>query len=227
MSIEQVVTIRRDFARPDPALVSALSGFPSGYFVDIQGRRGAMDCGIKPMFPCEPFIGTAVTVKSVPDDNLAPWAALDVLQKGDVVVIGTGDWTGSAVIGDLVAGFYKNAGVSAIVTDGAVRDVVGLEKVGIPVFARALTPNSPQKNGPGIVGGNISIGGVSVRSGDIVVGDRDGVVVLPQSCFDDAPRAIAGVRAKEAEIERAIAEGVSKPEWVDAFLSGDAVKFVE
>ncbi|MCG8507964.1 MAG: hypothetical protein MI741_01940 [Rhodospirillales bacterium] len=227
MSVEPVVTIRKDFARPNPELISALTGFPSGYFVDIQGRRGAMDSGIKPMFASTPFIGCAVTVKSVPDDNLAAWAALDVAQRGDVIVIGTGDWIGSAVIGDLVAGFYRNAGVAAVVTDGAVRDIAGLEDVGVPIYARALTPNSPQKNGPGLVGGNISIGGVSVRSGDIVVGDRDGIVVLPLSLFESAVQAVEAIRAKERQVEKTIADGASKPEWVDALLSSDAVKYVE
>jgi 4-hydroxy-4-methyl-2-oxoglutarate aldolase len=227
MSVDPVITIRKGFSRPDEALIADLAGYPSGYFVDIQGRRGAMDSGIKPMFGSAPFIGTAVTVKSVPDDNLAAWVALDVVQKGDVVVIGTGDWTGSAVVGDLIVGFFKNIGVSAIVTDGAVRDVAGLSDIGVPIYARALTPNSPQKNGPGIVGGNISIGGVSVRSGDIVVGDRDGIAVLSHAHFDDAVQAIEGVREKEEKVEAAIAGGATKPDWVDAFLAGDAVRVID
>ena len=70
---------------------------------------------------------------------------MDVLQAGDVLVIANGGWTGSSVIGDLIAGMFKNIGVVAIVTDGGVRDVAGLEQVGVPVFARGLTANSPQK----------------------------------------------------------------------------------
>ncbi len=226
MAGETVLTIRRDFKRADPALVKALSGHPSGYFADIQGRRGALDFGIRPMFEFAPFIGSAVTVKSVPDDNLACWAALDVLQPGDVLLISCGGWTGSAIIGDLIVGMFKNAGAIAAITDGMVRDVTGLEEVGIPVYARGLTPNSPQKNGPGAVGGEISIGGVTVRSGDIVMGDRDGIVVLPQNRFGSALADIKGVQAKEAKIEKAIAAGESMPGWVKEFLDGDSVKQV-
>jgi hypothetical protein len=86
---------------------------------------------------------------------------MDVLQAGDVLVIANGGWTGSSVVSDLIAGMFKNIGVAAIVTDGAVRDVAGLEQVGLPVFARGLTANSPQKNGPGSVGLEVGIGGLS------------------------------------------------------------------
>ena len=103
-----------------------------------------------------------------------------MLQPGDVLVISTGDWVGSAVIGDLIVGMFGNAGVAGVVTDGAVRDIVGLEDVGVPIYARALTPNSPQKNGPGEVGLSVSIGGVTVNTGDLIVADRDGVVCLPR-----------------------------------------------
>ena len=73
MAVEPALTIRRNFERPDPKLIEQLKGFPSGFFVDIQGRRGALDCGIQPMSDWPPVIGTAVTVKTVPDDNLAPY----------------------------------------------------------------------------------------------------------------------------------------------------------
>ncbi|MBT3358166.1 MAG: RraA family protein [Rhodospirillales bacterium] len=227
MAETSALTIHRGFNRADPELVKALCGYPSGYFADIQGRRGAMDFGIRPMFHSAAFVGSALTIKSVPDDNLACWAALDVIQPGDVVVIACGGWTGSAVIGDLTTGMYKNAGASAAITDGMVRDVEGLEQVGLPIYARGLTPNSPQKFGPGEIGGEISIGGLTVRSGDIVIGDRDGIVVLPQDRFASAVADIKGVQAKEAIIEKAIAAGDTKPQWVKEFLAGEGVQNVE
>ena len=152
MANEAVISIRKNFTRPDPDLVKQFVGVPTGYVVDVQGRRGALDCGIKPMFDSPAFAGPAVTVKTVPDDNLAPYAALDVLQAGDVLVIATGDWIGSAVVGDLICGMFKNVGVVGVITDGAVRDVTGLSEVGVPIYARGLTANSPQKNGPGAIG---------------------------------------------------------------------------
>jgi 4-hydroxy-4-methyl-2-oxoglutarate aldolase len=113
------------------------------------------------------------------------------------------------------------------VTDGAVRDVAGLEQVGLPVFARGLTANSPQKNGPGTVGLEISIGGAVIRSGDLIVGDRDGVVVLPQEKISPAIDGLQAIREKERKIEALIAEGLRKPDWVREFLTSDHVKYIE
>ena len=227
MATEPILTIRRNFPRTDPKVVEQLKGFPSGYFVDIQGRRGAMDCGIQPMSDFAPIVGTAVTVKTVPDDNLTPYVALEVLQPGDVLVIATGDWVGSAVVGDLIVGMFGNAGVAAVITDGAVRDIVGLEDVGVPIFARGLTPNSPQKNGPGEIGLSVSIGGVTVNSGDVIVADRDGVVCLPREKAADAVSQVRAIKDKESKIEAAIAAGQTTPDWVKEFIAGDRVRFVD
>lgn len=226
MAPSSSVVIRSQIKRIDPHFLSAASAYPIGYFVDIQGRRGALDHGIRPIFPSARILGTAVTVKTVPDDNLAPYAALEVLKAGDVLVIGTGDWTGSAVIGDLIAGMLRNAGVAAIVTDGLVRDIDGLEQVGVPVFARGLSPNSPQKHGPGEIGGEVVIGGVAVRTGDLIVADRDGVVCLGAGRFDTALSDLAEVRNKEAELERQIAEGMTSPPWLKDFARSGQVEYV-
>jgi multiple sugar transport system ATP-binding protein len=183
--------------------------------------------GIRPMFDGPTIAGPAVTVQTVPDDNLAPYLAMDVLQAGDVLVIANGGWTGSSVVGDLIVGMFKNIGVAGIVTDGAVRDVAGLRQVGVPVYARGLTANSPQKNGPGSVGLEVSIGGTVVRSGDLIVGDQDGVVVLPQEKITPALEGLRAVREKERKIETLIAEGLTQPDWVKEFLAGDQVNFID
>jgi 4-hydroxy-4-methyl-2-oxoglutarate aldolase len=220
------VSICKNFTRPAAKIVRQLV-VPTGYITDVQERRGALDCSIKPVFEFPPIAGPAVTVKTVPDDNLAVFAALDVVQAGDVLVIAAEGWTGSAVFGDLIAGMFKNIGVAGVVTDGAVRDVSGLSQVGLPVFARGLTANSSQKNGPGSVGLEISIGGVIIRSGDIVVGDRDGAAILPQEKVHSAMEKMKAVEERERKMEARIAEGMTKPEWVERFLSGDRVQYIE
>jgi len=227
MANDSAVTIHRNIPRADPALIEALAGHPTGYFTDIQGRRGALGAVIRPLFPFDPVIGSALTVRAGPGDNLAPYLAVGVLAPGDVLVIATGEWTGSAVVGDLMAGFFKNAGAVAVVTDGMARDVKGLIGVGLPVYARGLNPNAPQKTGPGEIGGEIAIGGVVVRAGDIVIGDADGVVILPRAHFADAIQAIDGIKAKEAGVERQIAAGVAQPDWVRQVLAGDGVAYVD
>ena len=91
--------------------------------------------------------------------------------------------------GDVMLGMARNAGIVALVTDGMVRDIDGLDGVGIPVFARGLTPNSPFKDGPGEIGLPIAIGGVIVEAGDLIVGDQDGVVVVARSVAEAVARA--------------------------------------
>ena len=170
------LTIRRNFSRPDTAHVAALTGVQSGYVVDARGRRGALDHHIRPLTVATDFVGTAVTVQTRPRDNLAPWAALTLCQPGDVLVIACSAYEEASIIGDILVAMAKNNGVVACVTDGMARDIAGINAVGIPVFGRGLTPNSPFKDGPGEIGTSIVLGGMTVNSGDVLVGDRDGLV---------------------------------------------------
>ena len=220
------VTIHKNISRPAADIIKKFV-VPTGYIADVQGRRGALDCGIKPLFDFPAFAGPAVTIKTVPDDNLAVFAAMGAVQSGDVLVIATDNWTGSAVMGDLVAAMFKNSGIAGVVTDGAVRDLAGISQVGLPVYARGLTANSSQKNGPGTIGAEISIGGVIVRSGDIIVGDSDGIAVLSRENISDALDGIKAVRERERAIEERIAAGMTMPDWVKEFLAGDRVKIIE
>jgi 4-hydroxy-4-methyl-2-oxoglutarate aldolase len=130
------------------------------------------------------------------------------------------------VLGDLVAAMYKNSRIAGVVTDGAIRDLDGLSQVGLPVYARGLTANSSQKNGPGTIGGPVSIGGVIVRTGDVIVGDRDGIAVLSRENIPAALEGIKAVRKRERDIEDRIAAGMTMPDWVKEFLAGDRVKYV-
>ena len=108
-------------------------------------------------------------------------AALADCRPGDVLVVATGGHVGAAVTGDLLIGVARNRGAAGFVTDGLVRDLDDLETIGLPIYALGVTPNSPQRRGPGSVGLPIVCGGVSIASGDVVVGDRDGVVVIPRA----------------------------------------------
>ncbi len=225
MSPNPAVTICDNFTRPSVDIIKQFE-VPTGYITDVQGRRGALDCQIKPLFEFPAIVGPALTVKTVPDDNLAVYAALGVARPGDVLVIAVDNWTGSCVIGDMVAAMFNTIGIAGVATDGAARDVSGIIQVGLPVFARAITANSPQKNGPGTVGAEISIGGAVVRSGDIIVGDRNGIAVLSQEKISEALNGLQAVRAKERTMENRIAAGMTVPDWVKALLASDRVKYV-
>jgi len=219
--------IRANFERPPEDTIAAFQGAQTGHIVDAMGRRGALSADIKPITTRTNFTGTAVTVWTVPRDNLAPYAAIKFARPGDVLVVATGGEDEVSVFGDIAVGMARNSGVAAVVTDGMVRDIEGLEAVGIPVFARGLSPNSPLKNGPGEIGGRIALGRVAISAGDIVIGDRDGVVVIPRG---DAARALdrlTMVREKERSMEASVAGGAKYPAWLDDALGGDDIEFLD
>lgn len=222
MSYSSVLTAAREIARADTAAIAAFGEAPVGNVVDAIGRSGAMDYRLKPITRAQRFSGTALTVDAGPRDNLAPWAALRLAQPGDVLVIATGGYTGHSVCGDILIGMARNAGIVAIVTDGVVRDISGADDVGIPVFASGVSPNSPQKNGPGRIGLPITCGGVAVAAGDIVCGDEDGVVVVPAASIVPGLVALEQVQAKEAQMEGAARAGATAPGWI-AELSLDEI----
>jgi 4-hydroxy-4-methyl-2-oxoglutarate aldolase len=220
-----ILKIRRNFPRPSPELVTALTGATTGHLVDAMGGNGALDWRIKPLGDAVPnFCGIAVTCDAGPADNLAVFGALDVGQPGEVVIAATGGHLAAAVIGDLVVGMARNCGLVAIVTDGSVRDAAGILAVGLPVYCAGVSPNSPARNGPGSVGLPIIVGGVAVASGDIVIGDRDGVVVIPRLMAAQVVAKLAEVRAAEEALEAKVKAGLRLPEFVERLLSSDRVE---
>jgi 4-hydroxy-4-methyl-2-oxoglutarate aldolase len=183
--------------RPPAKLVESFRGAPTSFIVDAMGGTGALDWRIKPLVG-RSLIGVALTCDCGPLDNLAFMAALADCRPGDVLVVATGGHAGAAVTGDLLIGVARNRGAAGFVTDGLVRDLDDLEAVGLPVYAMGVSPNSPQRRGPGTVGLPIVCGGVAVASGDVVIGDRDGVVVIPRARILATLESLELVKASEA-----------------------------
>ena len=195
------LTVRRRIERPSASLLGRFAGLPTGFVTDAMNGAGAMTHRVKPIAPEMSFCGTAVTALCPPMDNLAVMAALDFVQPGDVIVVGTYGQEAAGIIGDRWAMGAKQRGVVALVTDGLVRDMPGLLKVGLPVFAIGHNPNSAFKNGPGSINHAITCGGVAVSPGDIVVGDRDGVIVVPRLEAEAVAAQLDAVKKKEADME--------------------------
>ena len=220
-----VLTIRRKFNRPSKQQLDGLKKAGTGVVVDCLGGRGGVALtAINPA--AARFCGVAVTCHAGPADNLAVFGALDISIAGDVIVIATDSFKSTAVIGDMVLGMAKNRGVVAMVTDGYVRDIEGLCAVDLPCYAAGVTPNSPARNGPGSAGLPIVLVETVVNSGDIIVGDRDGIVVIPFEQIDAVLAALPQVLAAESELEKKVKEGLQMPDFVAGLLSGGSVKEV-
>ena len=219
-----LLTIRANFPRPEARFVAAFAGAQTGNVVDAMGGSGALDFAIKPLEPASKvMVGVALTCDCGPGDNIALFGALSIAEPGDILVAATGAFKGAAATGDLMLGMAHNRGIAGLVTDGLVRDVAGALAVGLPVYCAGVSPNSPARNGPGTVGEPIDLGGLRIESGDILVGDRDGVVVVPRARAAAVVEVLATVRAAEAALEAKIVAGLEIPEFVEAILNSDRV----
>ena len=202
--------------RLDDALVRAFQGMASSNVADAMGRFGFMDPGIQSRSGL-PVCGIAVTVNARPADNLMIHKALQLAQVGDVIVVSTGGNLANAVFGELMCRTAVASRLGGLVVDGAIRDVDGITSLGFPAFSRTVCPGSCDKDGPGEINVAISCGGVVVQPGDLVIGDRDGVAVVPREHAQDVLAATKALMDQEARRVREIDAGARfKPEIDDA-----------
>lgn len=216
-----LITLHRGHRRPDRAILEAFRGAQTSHLVDAMDGRGALDHRIKPMDPANAaFAGPALTALAYPADVVGVYGALWEAEPGDVIVVANDAYAGTAVIGDLVAGMMRNKGVAAFVTDGLARDRAGIVATGLPLFAAGVIPASPAANGPAVVGAPVTLGGQHVRPGDIVVGDADGVVIVPLDRAEAVLERLAAVRAAEERAIAAVATGATSTERMRAIMAG-------
>lgn len=222
-----LVTVKRNTPRPTPEQVAVFAGAQTGHVVDAMNGGGALDYRIKSISGPAFFCGVAVPCNDGPSDNLATFGGLNFAQPGDVIVSASGGFTGAAVIGDLLLGMMKNVGCAAFVTDGCVRDIIGLRAVGLPCYAAGVTPNSPVRHGPGTVNFPIMMGGASIGPGDIVLGDEDGVVVVPYARIDETIGRLELVKAAEAGLEAKVKDGLVMPDFIQTRIDAGLFHFVD
>ena len=223
-----LLTIAKSWKRPAAAKLAALEGVQTGQAVDAMDGRGGLDAQIKPLDPsCCTILGLAVTCETGPNDNLAILGALALAKPGDVVIAACEGFAHSAVVGDNIALMAKAKGVAGIVVDGMMRDLAGLLPVGIPLFCRGITPNSCVRSGPGRVGLPVVVGGLTVHSGDIVIGDRDGIVIIPRTQLDRLLPRIAEILKAETETQKKIKGGFTNLGGIDDLLKSSKVRYVD
>lgn len=207
------------FERPDLALIKAFEGIPSSNIGDCVKKMNCMFGGIR-AFNHHQLLGTAFTVKVPSGDNLVAQAALDYTQPGDILVVDGAGYTDRALVGGMMLAYAQLRKLGGFVVNGAIRDLDDIRAGTIPVFAKAVTPQGPYREGPGEMNVPVVCGGQVVMPGDILVGDEDGIVVIPRL---DAPELLEAAKKNLEEEQRTVArmgQGLyTKNEHKDAFTS--------
>ena len=215
--------IRRTIERVPADLVKAASKFQASILADVGGRRGSLGGRIQPLARSMKVVGPAFTVEVRPGDNLMIHAALVLAKPGDVIVVdGKGDLS-CALTGALMAAHAQKAGIAGFVIDGAVRDTEECARGNFPIFAAGANPNGPLKNSGGRINWPVSLAGTAVNPGDLIVGDADGVVVVPRELAAEIVGAAQAKVDMEAERMKAIGRGELVQDWVAESLKGVGV----
>ncbi|KUM36367.1 RraA family protein [Arthrobacter sp. EpRS71] len=169
---------------------------------DSMNRLTAAGSNLRPMHRGGPLAGPALTVRTRPGDNLMVHLALDLAEPGDVVVVDAGGDTTNAIMGELMVMHALKQGIAGIVINGAIRDSAAIKEQDLPVYAVGITHRGPYKDGPGEINVPISLNGMTVRPGDLIIGDDDGVLAVP---LEEAEMVLEAAIAKNAkELEAAV-----------------------
>lgn len=212
--------IKLDFDRPDEDIVKQYSQFETPDISDMLNRMYALCSGIRNLSTEDTICGPACTVKVFPGDNLMVHKVLDVAKPGDVVVIDAGNSAQNAIVGDLICSKAKHRGIQAFVIDGLIRDITDVQEVGLPVFARGITPIGPLHRGPGEINYPISCGGIVINPGDIIVGDKSGLVVVRQEFAEDTLEKLYVQKKALESYVASVKKGEFSNAWVDTYLDG-------
>ena len=185
---------------------------PAGNVADSNTIDGVMDPEIKPLDPKMKMIGRALTVKCFPGDNLALHQGIAAAQKGDVIVFDCRGYTRAGHFGDMMAAACSTKGIAGVVIDGSCRDKEDIISLGFPVFARGVCPAPTVKESLAVIGKPVTAGGVTVKTGDIIFGDCDGIVVIPEEDSEKVFEKAEAKYAKEQKIREELLAGKSSME---------------
>ncbi len=214
---------RTDFEILPPETLTRWESIPPAIVSDCMNREQVMAGAIKPVQEGTRLAGQARTVACMVGDNSALHVALSVVEPGQVLVVDAGGYGDTALWGGLMTRTALERGIGGLVIDGAVRDVAEIREFGFNVFARAIVPAGPHKGFGGTIDGAISCGGCPVRPGDLIIGDDDGVCVVPlerqAGLLEAAAAKIASEDATIADIAAgklpSASMGLPYPEWID------------
>ena len=199
--------------------IEALRGLPTSVIGDVMGGRLVGTTALRPINrSLVSTCGNAFTVRVRSGDNLLIHKALDMLEAGDVLVVdGEGDTT-RALVGEIMMTSARVRGAVAFVMDGAIRDVDAFEQHQFPCWARGISLRGPYKDGPGSINVSVTIGGMVVNPGDVIVGDGDGIIAVPGELAVHVATLAHAKVVHEQETIAAIINGTYSSAWVDATL---------
>jgi len=199
--------VKRNIVRADKAAVARLSKLGVATIHEAMGRVGLMKPYMRPIYKDANICGTAVTILLQPGDNWMMHVAAEQLQPGDVAVAACTTDNEDGFFGDLLATSFQSRGAVGLIIDGGVRDVTDLEKMGFPVFCKAIHSKGCIKATLGSVNIPIVCAGAQVFPGDVVIADMDGVVVVPAAMADDVAEAAEKRQSLEGEKRARVAAG--------------------
>jgi 4-hydroxy-4-methyl-2-oxoglutarate aldolase len=220
------LTIRRDWPRVDVNELPALRQASSSQISDVTAGLSTLDLGLRRMAGPERMAGLALPIMTSVDDNLAPYAALSVIKPGDLVIVTCADIGKCALLGDHIIGLYKNAGAAGVLVNGFVRDIDGLRKLDLPVFALGTSARAPSKHGPGTVGVSIAISTATIQAGDFIVVDEDGAVAIPSTTLFEVEQKLEALFAQDRLTQARLASGATTPPNFESLLSQAGVNWI-
>ena len=191
----------------DLPVYDACAAYAAATLYEAAGKRGDVGPQIRPLDAGMRVVGPALTVRCHPGDSRAVIEALSTAPMGAVLVIDSGADARATVWGGTSTLLAQRRGLRGLVTNGAVRDAAEIRASGFPVFSAGISVRGTLKNHAGEIGGLIALGGVAVATGDLVVGDDDGVVVIPKSLLAELESRAAAQREKEMALARLVLAG--------------------
>jgi 4-hydroxy-4-methyl-2-oxoglutarate aldolase len=202
--MEQFIT---NITRLSSELIKAYQQQAAATVYEAAGQQGAMDHTIRPIGSGMKLCGSALTVRCQPADNLTLHAAIALAAPGDVIVADVGQCVEAGHWGEITTVAAQVRGVAGLVINGGVRDLEPVQRRGFPIFSRSISMKATVKKTPGLINHPIVCGGITVRPGDLVLGDDDGVVVVPREQAETVLAAAIARKEHEAKVMQRLQEG--------------------
>lgn len=228
MSVGNRVFLKRNL--PDKEIIEAFRNLPAANVADTMSRLCALSSEIKLVGSpvAATMVGPALTVKARPGDNLMLHKALDMAQEGDIIVVSNEGDRSQSLMGEIMAAYAKyTKKVGGIVLDGPIRDLKEISEMDFYLYCTGSTPGGPYKEGPGEVNVPISIGNIAVMPGDIILGDADGVIVIPKKYAKEVLQASIEYAKTDAAKVEAAKNGTANRNWVDETLKKKNTEIID